>query len=284
MRSTTKQALCQAVVALSLVAVLSGCDDGPTTPGQSSSTAAQQRTADATTAPATSPPTSTAAADQTTGVSAGQTYTVREVAVSNGVGKTDTAASLELSGGDPRVTEVFNHGVRAYIQEQVDNVNRANDPRPHSVTTHARIYFTETTVAEVVYGFVSYTGEAHPMKILGTITTNTRTATPILISDLFLDPGAGITELAKATTEAMDAVHPGLSGSIAENLTPTATNFANWVPTPTALQVHIDTGRYVTGYPCVQIPWSRLTPVLGPALEQVADQAPAGQPSACPAS
>ncbi|WP_069164459.1 hypothetical protein [Nocardia altamirensis] len=280
MRSTTKQALCQAGVALSLVAVLSGCDDGPTTPGQSSSTAAQQRTA----APSTSPPTSTPAMDQTTGVSAGQTYTVREVAVSNGVGKTDTASSLELSGGDPRVTEVFNRGVRTYIQEHVDNITRTNDPRPHSVTTHAQIYFTETTVAEVIYGVVSYTGEAHPTKILGTITTNTRTATPILIGDLFLDRRAGITELAKATTEAMDAIHPGLSAAIAENLTPTDANFANWVPTPTALQVHIDTGRYVTGYPCVQIPWSRLTPVLGPTLKRVADQAPAGQPTACPAT
>ncbi|MFB8280604.1 hypothetical protein [Nocardia colli] len=274
-----------AVLGLSLALALSGCDAGGSNGGGPSSAVQQRPSASAATTggASTAPATSAEPADSTTVQSAGSTYTVRKVEVPNGVGTSDVAASLELSGGDPRVAEVFNRGVRTYIQEQLDAVNHSDDPRPHSVHSTGKLFSTDSTISEVISGLISYQGEAHPFKILATITTNAHTAAPILIGDLFTDRQSGITELAAATTEATKQVHPQLADSptITTALQPTEKNFTNWIPTPTGIQIYIDTGLYVYGYPCVEVPWSRLRPALGPIMRPVADKAPDAPPKVC---
>ncbi|MFI6048318.1 hypothetical protein ACIA8C_42360 [Nocardia sp. NPDC051321] len=271
----------RAILGLSLAVALGGCstDGAPNSTTQQRSTVAVATTgAASTTTPAGAEPT-----DPATVQSAGATYTVRKVEVPNGVGISGIAASLELSGGDPRVAEVFNRGVRTFIQEQVDATNRSDDPRPHSVQSTGRILSTDSTISEVVSGLISYEGEAHPFKILATITTDSRAAAPVLIGDLFTDRQAGITELAAAATEATKQIHPKIADSpaITTALQPTEKNFANWVPTLTGVQLYIDTGLYVYGYPCVEVPWSRLRPVLGPTMRAVAEKAPDAPPAAC---
>ncbi|MEV6562418.1 hypothetical protein AB0M22_42315 [Nocardia sp. NPDC051756] len=283
----TKQSrtVSRAVLGLSLAVALSGCGADSSNSADPSTSAQPRPSASAATTGSTStaPVTGAEPADSTTVQSAGTTYTVRKVEVPNGVGISGVAASLELSGGDPRVTEVFNRGVRTFIQEQVDTTNRSDDPRPHFVESTGRILATDTTISELVTGLISYQGEAHPFKILATITTNSRTAAPVLIGDLFTDRHVGITELAAATTEATKQLHPQIADSptITAALQPTEKNFANWIPTPTGIQIYIDTGLYVYGYPCVEVPWSRLRPVLGPTMQPVADKAPAAPPKPC---
>ncbi len=130
MRSTTKtRVVGQVVLGLSMVAVLGACGSGSSDtagPTPSSSPVVEQRPSGPATTPAvTAPPPGTPAADQSTGVAAGQTYTVRKVTVSNGIGKTDVAESLELSGGDPRVAEVFNGDpavVRGWLAENAERL------------------------------------------------------------------------------------------------------------------------------------------------------------------
>ncbi|MFC9433852.1 hypothetical protein [Nocardia sp. NPDC057030] len=283
----TRQAMTvsRAVLGLSLAVALSGCGaDGSN--GVESSSAAQQRpsaSATATGGASTPPITSAESADPTTVQSAGSTYTVRKVEVPNGVGTSDVAASLELSGGDPRVAEVFNRGVRTYIQRQLDAVGHSDDPRPHSVHSTGRISVTDSTISEVISGLISYQGEAHPFKILATITTDSHAAAPVLLGDLFTDRQAGIAELSVAAIEATKQVHPQLADSptITTALQPTEKNFANWVPTRTGIQIYIDTGLYVYGYPCVEVSWSRLRPALGPIMRTVAEKAPDAPPAAC---
>lgn len=278
-------AVSRAVLGLSLAVALSGCGAGGSN-GADPSSAVQQRpspSAATTGGASTAPVTSAEPADSTTVQSADSTYTVRKVEVPNGIGTSDVATSLELAGGDPRVAEVFNRGVRTYIQEQLDAVNHSDDPRPHSVHSTGKLFSTDSTISEVISGLISYQGEAHPFKILATITTNAHTAAPFLIGDLFTDRQSGITELAAATTEATKQVHPQLADSptITTALQPTEKNYANWVPTPTGIQIYIDTGLYVYGYPCVEVPWSRLRPALGPTMRSVADKAPDAPPKAC---
>ncbi len=267
-----------------LIVALGACGTGDASDGASSSSPQAQQQATSASAPpttGTAPPTRDADPAEVT--SGGATYTVRRVEVPNGVGTTDQAASLELSGGDARVTEVFNRGVRTYVKEQVDLVNGGDDQRQRAVSTTGEIFSTDSTVSEVVSGLIVFKDAAHPTKILGTITTDSRTARPVLIGDLFTDPSAGLAELARATTEATRAVYPQLADSktVTDALQPTERNYANWVPTPTGMQIHIDTGVYVYGYPCVQVPWSRLRPVLGPVLRAVAEQAPDTAPATC---
>ncbi|WP_280442874.1 hypothetical protein [Nocardia brasiliensis] len=268
-----------------LIVALGACGTDDASDGASSSSPqVQQQQATSASAPpgtGTAPP--TRAADPAEITSGGSTYTVRRVEVANGVGTTDQAASLELSGGDARVTEVFNRGVRTYVKEHVDLVNGGDDQHERAVSTTGELFSTESTVSEVVSGLIVFKNAAHPTKILGTITTDSRTARPILIGDLFTDPATGLAELARATTEATRAVYPELADSktITDALQPTERNYANWVPTPTGVQIHIDTGVYVYGYPCVQVPWSRLRPVLGPVLRAVAEKAPDTAPATC---
>ncbi|MEU7145484.1 hypothetical protein ABZ942_38980 [Nocardia sp. NPDC046473] len=50
---------------------------------------------------------------------------------------------------------------------------------------------------------------------------------------------------------------------------------------PTGVRIYIDTGRYVYGYPCVKVPWSRLRPATGPTLRAVAEKAPDAPATAC---
>lgn len=268
-----------------LIVALGACGTDDASDGASSSSpqARQQQAASSSAPPTTGTAPPTRRGDPAEITSGGSTYTVRRVEVPNGVGTTDQAASLELSGGDARVSEVFNRGVRTYVKEQVDLVNGGDDERQRAVSTNGEIFSTESTVSEVVSGLLIFKDAAHPTKILGTITTDSRTARPILIGDLFADPAAGLAELARATTEATRAVHPQLADSrtITDALQPTERNYANWVPTPTGVQIHIDTGVYVYGYPCVQVPWSRLRPVLGPVLRSVADKAPDTAPTTC---
>ncbi|MFE9579704.1 hypothetical protein ACFYO1_25180 [Nocardia sp. NPDC006044] len=287
MRLVTKRSMTVscAVLGLSLAVALSGCG-ADSSNGADPSSAAQQRSraVTATTGGAsTAPATSAEPVDPTTVQSAGSTYTVRKVEVPNGVGTSDVAASLELSGGDPRVAEVFNRGVRTYIQEQLDAVGHSDDPRPHSVHSTGKISVTDSTISEVISGLISYQGEAHPFKILATITTDSHAAAPVLIGDLFTDRQAGIAELSAAATEATKQVHPQIADSptITAALLPTEKNFANWVPTRTGIQIYIDTGLYVYGYPCVEVPWSRLRPALGPVIRPVAEKAPDAPPTAC---
>lgn len=267
----------RAGAAVVVLVALCGCGSGGDGAASSSPQAQQQRGTSTTPAP----PSEGADAGEIT--SGGKTYAVRRVEVPNGVGTTDIAASLELVGGDARVSEVFNRGVRTYVKEQVDLVNGGDDQRQRSVGTDGKIFSTDSTVSEVVSGLIVYRDAAHPNKILGTITTDSRTATPVLIGDLFTDPSTGIAELARATAEAVRAVRPQLADDkpITDALRPTERNFANWVPTPTGVRIYIDTGVYLYGYPCVEVPWSRLRPVLGPALRAVAEQAPDAPPKTC---
>lgn len=285
MRSITKQSMTvsRAVLGLSLAVALSGCGADGSSDGAPADSTPQRPSVSATGGASTAPTSKAEPADPTTVQSAGSIYTVRKVEVPNGVGTSDVAASLELSGGDPRVAEVFNRGVRTYIQEQLDAVGHSDDPRPHSVHSAGKVLFTDSTISEVISGLISYQGEAHPFKILATITTDSHAAAPVLIGDLFTDRQAGITELSTAAIEATKQVHPQIADSptITTALQPTEKNFANWVPTPTGIQIYIDTGLYVYGYPCVEVPWSRLRPALGPIMRSVAEKAPDAPPSAC---
>ena len=223
--------------------------------------------AHSTTMPSTSAP---AAAE--TGVSNGQTYAVTRAttgdATPDGNGRWTLVVDT-ISGGDAKVADTFNRAVHASAQSQLDPVKRDADPDgTWSFDTNPKVYFGSASVSEVITGRYNHVPSAHPVNYVSTVVIDSRSATPITVKDLFSDEQAGLNRLSQQTKLLLPAVMgmgetpmPDEPGN-----EPVEANFANWIPTPTGLEIHFADYQFAHGLLVLTVPWSALDDVLAPGM------------------
>ncbi|MGV9709631.1 hypothetical protein ACWDTI_03085 [Gordonia sp. NPDC003424] len=239
---------------LALTLALAGCSESGTaqpTPTTVTSTVTASATATSPASPA--PPTPAAA----------QGIRPFMVPVSGTRGTTTFDVNLpQISGGPDAVRARFNSGIRATLDDLL---------RPAADTTitdgelaHGERSRVTTISPNVVAGVTIYNwygkGAAHPNNSVATITTNAKTAQPILLSDVFTDPAAAAQRLA----DAVNRIEPE-----AAPIAPAIENFANWVPLPAGFHIYVPVVHALGDYLPVTVPWSELSDLLAPGMQAV---------------
>jgi len=257
-RRNTIQQL-SAILAAGLASTLVACD-GPSREPAPTGT------------PTTSATATTGASTPSTGMSNGQTYTVTRKTSGDATpdGKGRWALTVDtISGGDAQVADVFNQAVQASAAQQLDPVKRDADPEgTWTFDTYPQIFFGGASVSELISGLYSHVPSAHPVGYLSTVVIDSRSATPITLKDLFTDEQAGLNRLSEQTKLLLPAAMgtdttpmPDEPGN-----QPIEANFANWIPTPSGLEIHFADYQFVHGSPVITVPWSALDDLLAPGM------------------
>jgi hypothetical protein len=191
-----------------------------------------------------------------TGVSNAETYAVAKTSISGAttdrMGTWD-ARIVELSEGDPAVVEAFNHAGQVSAQEQIDRAEIESNPGEQwHFESNGQVTFRSIAVGQLILG-THYYG-AHPTSYIGTVVIDSRTADPIMLTDLFADGQAGLNRLSELT-----------------GAEPRAENFANWIPTAEGLEIHFAPYQFGIALPETKIvAWTALTDLLAPAMSGIA--------------
>ena len=257
MRRALTATITAALAAASLAACSSGGDGGPT-PTTPTTVVTVTRSSSAA-------PTAT-----TTSSAAAYTKTSTRVA-----GRTDRSSYdvtiPQLAGGDPAVTAEFNQSMRAALQDQIDDDYSGldftlEDGRGGPFHVGARVVSAE----QITYWMADPPG-AHGNSLLATVTIDADTAKPITLSDAFSDLGAGLRRLSQESARLLPSTNVG-SRYERSGITPVEKNFANWTASPQGMQIHFgdyQVGAYADGLVTVTIPWSNLSDVLAPGMQEV---------------
>ncbi len=199
---------------------------------------------------------SAAPAAAETGVSSGKTYSVTvssiQGAVTDRLGTWD-AKIVELSGGDPAVVEAFNHSSRVAAQEQIEKAKTQSNPGEQwNFESNGQVAFRSIAVAQLILG-THYYG-AHPTSYTATVVIDSRSADPIMLSDLFTNGQAGLERLSELT-----------------GAEPRAENFVNWIPAAAGLEIHFAPYQFGIALPETKtVPWAALSDLLAPAMTGIA--------------
>ena len=187
-----------------------------------------------------------------TGVSNDDTYAVTitsiDGATADRMGTWD-ARIAELSGGDAAVVEAFNYASRTSTLEQIDRVKAESNPGEQwNFEAHGQVTFRSIAVGQLILG-THYYG-AHPTSYISTVVIDSRSADPIMLTDLFTDAQAGLNRLSELT-----------------GAEPRADNFANWIPTAEGLEIHFAPYQFGIALPETKtVAWEALADLLAPAM------------------
>lgn len=201
----------------------------------------------------------------------GKTYTVKRAdtrGAADSDAKTWTLSVDLISGGDSRVTQAFNDGVQAIANKQLESY-RTGDTVPNwNFQTTPTIYFGGASVAEVIEGVFMGKGAAHPLNSVGTVVIDSRTGKSLTLGDLFTDKQAGLNRLSEQTKKIFPTQYDhSISLENDPGAAPTDENFANWIPTPSGLELHFADYQFGHGLPRITVPWDALTDVLAPGMD-----------------
>jgi Protein of unknown function (DUF3298) len=214
--------------------------------------------------------TTAAPASADTAISNGQTYTVTMTSIE---GATDdlqghwNARFAELSAGDPAVAAAFNSASRAAAQDQIDDIKAvATEGWQWNFEATGQVTVRSIAVAQAIVG-TSYYG-ASPTVHVGTVVIDSRTARPIMLTDLFTDDQAALDRLSEQTKrlliEERGFQEPAPDGPGTE---PKAENFANWIPTVEGLEIHFDPYQFGPRLAeVITVQWSALANLLTPEM------------------
>jgi hypothetical protein len=189
------------------------------------------------------------------GTSNGKTYSVTtapiEGATPDRLGKWD-ADIATLSGGDPAVVEAFNRAVRTSASDQIDEAKGGvYGGEEWNFESKGQITFRSTAVAQLIVGNLYY--GAHPTAYISTVVIDSRSANPIMLTNLFTDAAAGLKRLSEQT------------GAL-----PEAQNFANWIPTNAGLEIHFSPYQFGIALPETKtVPWSAVSDLLAPVMSGI---------------
>lgn len=191
-----------------------------------------------------------------TGVSNDRTYDVGTTSIDGATTDrrgTWDARIVELSEGDPAVVEAFNHASRASAQEQIDRAEVESNPGEQwNFESHGQVTFRSIAVGQLILG-THYYG-AHPTSYISTVVIDSRSADPIMLTDLFSDEQAGLNRLSELT-----------------GAEPRAENFVNWVPTAEGLEIHFAPYQFGIALPETKtVAWTALTDLLSPVMTGIA--------------
>ncbi len=176
----------------------------------------------------------------------------------------------QLRGGDPAVRERFNSGMRAalddYLKPTEDNAPVTVAPGQLGEVDTSKVSHIGTgAVAGVLLVNIFVDHAAHPFNEVSTTVIDTHTAAPVMITDLFSDPTAGLTRLAGAITEKI-ADDEKLAGQTAPQ--PVADQLAAWLPVESGLVVYIPVAHVLGDYYPVTVAWSDIADVLAPGMRE----------------
>ncbi len=204
-----------------------------------------------------------------TGTSGGLTYTVSTTALD--IGGWQVAVG-QLSGGNNSVTTAFNNASRASGKTMADMLDADHVIRSESgFTARPTVNFRPTAVAQVLTGTYYWRLAAHPLNYITTIVIDTRTAAPITLRDLFSDTQSGLDRLSQLTKSIFPAVYGnGAPMGDEPGNAPIETNFDNWIPAASGLEIHFADGQFGHGLPVITVPWSQLTDLLAPDMQVLA--------------
>lgn len=187
-----------------------------------------------------------------TGVSNARTYNVATTSIDGAttdrMGNWD-ARIVELSEGDPAVVEAFNHFSRLSALEQIDRAKaESNAGEQWNFESHGQVAFRSIAVGQLILG-THYYG-AHPTSYISTVVIDSRSADPIMLTDLFSDDQAGLSRLSELT-----------------GAEPRAENFANWIPTAEGLEIHFAPYQFGIALPETKtVSWAALADLLAPVM------------------
>lgn len=199
-------------------------------------------------------------------------YRAEDTLVSGSTDTVDyTVVIPQISGGNPAVVAEFNESMRSALQDQIDHDDEMRYTL--STQTHEVTRIGGHVVAGLlVTSFNANPPGAHPTPIVATVVVNTDTAAPITLPDLFPDLQAGLNRLSEQAMQLVPAT-TGLGDAFAaDGVTPELHNFANWLPTPTGMEIHFDdyqVGPHAAGLVVITVPWENLSDVMDPYLATV---------------
>lgn len=176
----------------------------------------------------------------------------------------------QLRGGDAAVRDRFNSGMRAALD---DYLKPAEDNRPTTVAPGVLDEDDRSEVSHIGTGAVAgvlllnifVDHAAHPFNTVSTTVIDAHTAEPIMITDLFSDPTAGLTALVDGIkTEIAD--DEKLANQPAPE--PVADQLANWLPDDDGLVIYLSVAHVLGDYYPVTVDWNTLTGVLAPGMRE----------------
>ncbi|AMY21982.1 RsiV family protein [Rhodococcoides fascians] len=251
-------------VALALAAALAGCStSGTATP------VSAPITTDVTATTERAEPTSTT---PTTTSSAAEPYVVGSTRVTGSTARaTYDVAIPQLSGGNPAVTAEFNESMRAALQDQIDRDYGNDFALSDGYSTGTTHVGRRVISAEQITSWIAVPPGAHGNSLLATVTIDADTAQPITLGDAFTDLDVGLSRLSDRAAAILPSTRAG--GSFERSgIEPTVANFGNWTASPEGMNIHFgdyQVGAYGIGLITITIPWTDLSDVLAPGMEDV---------------
>lgn len=241
-----------AVAVLGLVAC--GPASAPSTPSAATSTTTTSTTAPEPSAAASAAPLATDA----------HGYTITSItAAGSQPGKSVTIP--QLSGGDPAVTARFNAAMqasRAGMPEQSADMSVDDGELPGGFGSGVTRIGSGVVAGRIVllwYG----KGAAHPNHSLGTVVIETHTATPVTVDDLYQDRAAALARLRTLLPQLDPSRRLDEQWMSGEDIA------ANWLPTPSGLEVYVPVVHAMGDYVAVTVPWDRIADLLRPGMLDV---------------
>lgn len=254
-------------VALAVTVVLAGCS--------TSGTATPEPAPPATAAPATTvsvEATATAAPETTAEPDAAEPYVLGSIRVAGSTGNaTYDVAITQLSGGDPAVTAEFNESMRAALQDQIDRNYGYEFALSDGYSTGATHVGRRVISAEQITGWIAVPPGAHGNSLIATVTIDADTAQPISLDDAFADLDAGLARLSDQAARILPTTRAGESFE-RSGIEPTVANFGNWTASPEGMNIHFgdyQVGSYGIGLITITVPWTNLSDVLAPGMQDV---------------
>lgn len=259
MRRVLTAAVAAAVAASTLAACSSGGDTGPGTV--------------TTLVTVTRSPSSTAPTSTTTSSKAAAAYTQTSTRVTGTTARASYDVAIpKLAGGDPAVTAEFNQSMRAALQDQIDDDYSGMDFTLRDGYRAGPFHIGSRVVsAELISYWTANPPGAHGDSLLATVTIDADTAKPITLSDAFSDLGTGLRRLSQEAARILPSTVVG-DRYERSGITPEEKNFANWTASPEGMQIHFgdyQVGAYADGLITITVPWSDLSDVLAPGMQDV---------------
>lgn len=246
-------------VAATALLLLTGC--GPATPAGPSSSAAPSNPTVRTSTDPYSPFRSPVPAAPLAGAAHG--YTITAITTpANEPGRVLTTP--QLTGGDPAVAARFNAAMRTSMAGMPQNGpdTDADDGELSGGYRSGVTRIGSGAVAGRVVVFWYGRGAAHPNNSMGTVVIATRTASPVTVDDLYVDPDAARARLR--------TIAPGLDPTLRLQNEPLAfETFADWLPTADGLEFYVSVPHVLGDFVPVTVPWNRIADLLKPGVEQM---------------
>lgn len=172
-----------------------------------------------------------------------------------------------LSGGSTVVTQRFNDSMRASVAGQLrkpTDIPGKMTVKPGRLANDERSRVTHIgpgVVAGLLLTNAYIAGGAHGSTLIGTIVITTKSAQPVMLSDLFTSPSTGLATLAARVKERK--TDPAGETVFVQD---PARDMANWLPSPAGLTVYGAVTHAAGDWLPITVPWSELKDVISPAM------------------